>query len=129
MEVLQVIRGVRGAVTVEENNEAEIIEATGMLIREMIQKNNIEAEDVASVFISVTEELTAAFPAKAMRSLEGWTYVPVMCMREIPVEGSLLKCIRVMMHVNSDSPQQNIHHIYLRDAVQLRPDLKTSRTS
>ncbi|WP_026584604.1 chorismate mutase [Bacillus sp. J33] len=123
------IRGVRGAVTVKENNETEIIEATRMLIRQMIQENNIEAEAVASVFISVTEELTAAFPAKAMRSLEGWTYVPVMCMREIPVEGSLPKCIRVMMHVNSDSPQHNISHIYLRDAVRLRPDLNASSTT
>ncbi|MBU8771354.1 MULTISPECIES: chorismate mutase [Cytobacillus] len=120
------IRGVRGAVTVDKNSESEILEATEMLIRQMIQENKINSEDVASVFISVTEELTAAFPAKAMRSIEGWTYVPVMCMREIPVEGSLRNCIRVMMHVNIDVPQQNICHIYLREAIQLRPDLKTT---
>jgi chorismate mutase len=121
-----VIRGVRGAVTVDKNSESEILEATEMLIRQMIQENKINSEDVASVFISVTEELTAAFPAKAMRSIEGWTYVPVMCMREIPVEGSLRNCIRVMMHVNIDVPQENICHIYLREAIQLRPDLKTT---
>lgn len=120
------IRGVRGAVTVDKNSESEILEATEMLIRQMIQENKINFEDVASVFISVTEELTAAFPAKAMRSIEGWTYVPVMCMREIPVEGSLRNCIRVMMHVNIDVPQENICHIYLREAIQLRPDLKTT---
>ncbi|AND41236.1 MULTISPECIES: chorismate mutase [Cytobacillus] len=120
------IRGVRGAVTVDKNSESEILEATEMLIRQMIQENKINSEDVASVFISVTEELTAAFPAKAMRSIEGWTYVPVMCMREIPVEGSLRNCIRVMMHVNIDVPQENICHIYLREAIQLRPDLKTT---
>nr|WP_254179275.1 MULTISPECIES: chorismate mutase [Cytobacillus] len=123
---MQVIRGVRGAVTVDKNSESEILEATEMLIRQMIQENKINSEDVASVFISVTEELTAAFPAKAMRSIEGWTYVPVMCMREIPVEGSLRNCIRVMMHVNIDVPQENICHIYLREAIQLRPDLKTT---
>ncbi|GLB57989.1 chorismate mutase [Cytobacillus sp. NCCP-133] len=123
------IRGVRGAVTVEENNENEMIEATGILVKKMIQENNIEAEDVASVFISVTEELTAGFPAKALRTIEGWTYVPVMCMREIPVEGSLPMCIRVMMHVNTDSTQQNITHIYLRDAIQLRPDLKATSST
>jgi chorismate mutase len=117
---------VRGAVTVDKNSESEILEATEMLIRQMIQENKINFEDVASVFISVTEELTAAFPAKAMRSIEGWTYVPVMCMREIPVEGSLRNCIRVMMHVNIDVPQENICHIYLREAIQLRPDLKTT---
>ncbi|MDF2037181.1 chorismate mutase [Cytobacillus oceanisediminis] len=120
------IRGVRGAVTVEKNSESEVLEATELLIRQMIRENKIKSEDVASVFISVTEELTAAFPAKAMRSIEGWTYVPVMCMREIPVEGSLRNCIRVMMHVNTDAPQQNICHIYLREAIQLRPDLKTT---
>ncbi|RBP88988.1 chorismate mutase [Cytobacillus firmus] len=120
------IRGVRGAVTVDKNSESEILEATELLIRQMILENKINSEDVASVFISVTEELTAAFPAKAMRSIEGWTYVPVMCMREIPVEGSLRNCIRVMMHVNIDVPQQNICHIYLREAIQLRPDLKTT---
>ncbi|WP_282140651.1 chorismate mutase [Cytobacillus oceanisediminis] len=120
------IRGVRGAVTVDKNSESEILEATEMLIRQMIQENKINFKDVASVFISVTEELTAAFPAKAMRSIEGWTYVPVMCMREIPVEGSLRNCIRVMMHVNIDVPQENICHIYLREAIQLRPDLKTT---
>ncbi|WP_394579686.1 chorismate mutase [Cytobacillus firmus] len=122
------IRGVRGAVTVDKNCEAEILEATELVIRQMIQENNIVSEDVASVFISVTEELTAAFPAKAMRSIEGWTYVPVMCMREIPVEGSLPNCIRVMMHVNSDFPQQNIRHIYLRGAIKLRPDLSTTNS-
>lgn len=122
------IRGVRGAVTVDKNCEADILEATELVIRQMIQENNIVSEDVASVFISVTEELTAAFPAKAMRSIEGWTYVPVMCMREIPVEGSLPNCIRVMMHVNSDAPQQNIRHIYLRGAIKLRPDLSTTNS-
>ncbi|EWG10847.1 chorismate mutase [Cytobacillus firmus] len=122
------IRGVRGAVTVDKNCEAEILEATELLIRQMIKENKIVSDDVASVFISVTEELTAAFPAKAMRSIEGWTYVPVMCMSEIPVEGSLPNCIRVMMHVNTDEPQQNIRHIYLRGAIKLRPDLNTTNS-
>ncbi|OMF56391.1 chorismate mutase [Paenibacillus sp. FSL R5-0490] len=123
------IRGVRGAVTVGKNCEAEILEATELLIRQMIQENKILSENVASVFISVTEELTAAFPAKAIRSIEGWTYVPVMCMKEIPVEGSLPNCIRLMMHVNTDAPQQNIRHIYLRGAIKLRPDLNTTNSS
>ncbi|KAB2338319.1 chorismate mutase [Cytobacillus depressus] len=119
------IRGVRGATTVNENDELEIVEATEILLRKMIEENSIEAEMVASVFISVTEDITAVFPAKAMRFIDGWKYVPVMCMREIPVTDSLDKCIRVMMHVNTNSPQQNIQHIYLGDAVKLRPDLNT----
>lgn len=117
------IRGVRGATTVQSNTEDEIIFKTEVLLKEMITKNKIKADFVASIFISVTDDITAAFPAKALRSLEGWTYVPVMCMREIPVPGSLNYCIRVMMHLNTNQPQQDIQHIYLEGAKQLRPDL------
>ncbi|MEH7125296.1 chorismate mutase [Bacillus sp. JJ1503] len=120
------IRGVRGATTINENNEKEIIEATEILLRKMIEENSIDAEMVASVFISVTEDITAVFPAKAMRLIEGWKYVPVMCMREIPVDSSLEKCIRVMMHVNTNISQKDISHIYLGDAIKLRPDLNTA---
>ncbi len=117
------IRGVRGATTINENKEIEIVEATEILLRKMIEENSIDAEMVASVFISVTEDITAVFPAKAMRLIEGWKYVPVMCMREIPVESSLEKCIRVMMHVNTNISQKEVTHIYLGDAIKLRPDL------
>jgi chorismate mutase len=117
------IRGVRGATTVDNNEEAEIVEATRLLLSGIIRDNEIEPENVASVFISVTEDLTSAFPAKALRQFEGWTYVPVMCMREIPVPGSLQSCIRIMIHLNTEKPQQDIHHIYQAKAVVLRPDL------
>lgn len=117
------IRGIRGATTIIENSESEIVSKTEQLLREMILNNHVEPTSVASVFISVTEDITATFPAKAMRRIEGWTHVPVMCMREIPVPQSLPKCIRVMMHVNTSVAQENITHIYLGDAVCLRPDL------
>lgn len=118
------IRGIRGAITVNENNDTEIINATEQLLRKMIEDNNtIDPNSVASVFISVTGDLSAAFPAKAMRLIDGWTYVPVMCMTEIPVPSSLEKCIRVMMHVNTNVPQEEINHIYLGGAISLRPDL------
>ncbi|MBD7936070.1 chorismate mutase [Cytobacillus sp. Sa5YUA1] len=118
------IRGVRGAVTVEKNEENEIVAATEQLLREMIKENQIDAHSVVSVFISVTDDITEAFPAKALRAIEGWTYVPVMCMREIPVPKGLTKCIRVMMHVNTEIAQEKISHIYLGNAVSLRPDLQ-----
>ncbi|MDQ0271076.1 chorismate mutase [Cytobacillus purgationiresistens] len=118
------IRGMRGAITVSQNEEQEIVEATELLVREMIKENRIIPDSVASVFISVTEDLSSAFPAKAMRSISGWTFVPVMCMREIPVPSSLPKCVRVMMHVNTSIPQEEVCHIYLREAVSLRPDLQ-----
>lgn len=118
------IRGARGAITVQKNEEAEIVSATERLMRELVSLNEIEAEDVASVLISVTEEIDAAFPAKALRLLEGWTHVPVMCMREIPVQNSLPFCIRVMVHINTDKTQAEIQHVYLENAVGLRPDLR-----
>ncbi|MGG3469646.1 chorismate mutase [Neobacillus pocheonensis] len=120
------IRGVRGATTVSTNTEEEIVFATEVLLSKLIELNRIEPDSVASVFISTTEDVTAAFPAKALRKFEGWTYVPVMCMREIPVLNSLKMCIRVMMHVNTNQLQNEINHVYLNNAKVLRPDLDNS---
>ncbi len=118
------VRGIRGAVTVDNNDEKEIVNATERLLLEIITLNNVIAEDVAHVLITVTEDLNATFPAKALRSLQGWTYVPVMCSREIPVPDSLSNCIRVMLTVNTNAPQREIKHVYLEKAIQLRPDLQ-----
>ncbi len=118
------IRGVRGAITVELDEETVILDAAERLVKEMIGKNAIIADDVASVFVSVTDDLTSAFPAKVIRLQEGWTYVPVMCMKEIDVPNALQKCIRIMIHVNTNKAQKDINHIYLERAIQLRPDLK-----
>lgn len=120
-------RGVRGATTVLENEENQLIMNTKILIEEMVVKNNIQPSDISHVFISVTEDLNAGFPSKALRKIPGWTYVPVMCMREIDVPGSLKACIRVMMVVNTNEDQQNIQHIYHNKATKLRPDLLSKR--
>ncbi|OIJ15848.1 chorismate mutase [Anaerobacillus arseniciselenatis] len=122
------VRGIRGAITVNNNNENEIVASTERLLKEMIEKNQLEADIVAHVMITVTEDLNAAFPAKALRSFTDWTYVPVMCSREIPVPNSLQKCIRVMLTVNTDVTQQEIKHVYLEEAVHLRPDLTLTDT-
>jgi len=120
------IRGVRGATTVRVNTEEAIVAAAKEMLAHLIEQNQIKADDVASVFISTTEDLDAVFPAKALREFEGWTFVPVMCMREIPVTNSLKMCIRVMMHVNTDRSQEEIIHVYLNEAKVLRPDLESS---
>lgn len=117
------LRGVRGATTVKQNDEQEILANTEELLVDMIERNGIQPEDVCSCIISMTEELTATFPAKALRRVEGWRYVPVMCVREIPVTNSLDKCIRIMLHWNTDKAQTEIEHVYLRKAIVLRPDL------
>ncbi len=117
------IRGVRGAITVDCNSEEVIISATEELLKQVIEGNNILPDQVASVFISTTDDLNAAFPARALRKFPGWTYVPVMCMRELAVPNSLPLCVRVMLHVNTAVPQEEIVHVYLGGATVLRPDL------
>ncbi len=118
------VRGVRGATTVERNDRDEILERTGELLRALVERNGIEPADIASAVFSVTGDIDAEFPAVAARRL-GWIYTPLMCTREIPVPGSLPRCIRVLLHVNTDRPQQDIIHLYLREARKLRPDLDT----
>ncbi len=118
------IRGIRGATTVQHNEAEEIIQETKKLLEKMSEVNKVEPEAIASVLISVTSDLNAAFPAKALRLIDGWKFVPVMCMPEINVPGSLAACIRVMMTVNTSQDQQEVEHIYLHEAVKLRPDLQ-----
>ncbi|MFJ7725554.1 chorismate mutase [Neobacillus sp. NPDC097160] len=120
------IRGMRGATTVSANTEEAIISATEELLAQLIEVNHIQPDSVASVLISSTEDVNAAFPAKALRKFAGWTYVPVMCMLELPVPNSLEMCVRIMMHVNTSLPQEEIVHVYLKEAKVLRPDLGSS---
>lgn len=120
MKHLIYCRGIRGATTVEHNNREEILSATTELLQLMIRHNDLQTEDIASAIFSLTEDLDAEFPAVAARGL-GWTEVPLMCAREIPVPGSLDRCIRVLLHVNTTRSMAEIQHIYIRGAVNLRP--------
>ncbi|AIQ13504.1 chorismate mutase [Paenibacillus durus] len=120
-------RGIRGATTVTRNDETEILRETVLLLREMVERNDIIAEDICSVWITMTTDLDATFPARAIREIEGWELVPLMCSTEIPVKGSLPKCIRLMVQVNTDKSQSEIRHVYLNEAQKLRPDLSESK--
>ncbi|RUL55478.1 MULTISPECIES: chorismate mutase [Lysinibacillus] len=117
------IRGVRGATTIEKDEPEIIFSEITKLVQEIVTANNIQPEDISSVVISTTTDIKSAFPAKAVRSLEGWQYVPTMCTHEIDVPGALPMCMRVLMHVNTEVHQKDIQHIYLNNAVSLRPDL------
>ncbi|KIL44198.1 chorismate mutase [Jeotgalibacillus soli] len=123
------IRGIRGATTVLEDREDLILTATENLLKELIEENSIKPENIASLFISVTPDLTTAFPAKAVRHFSNWDFVPIMCMQEIPVQGGLPLCIRIMVHVNTAKPQDEINHIYQEQAIVLRPDLANTKSS
>ena len=115
-------RGIRGATTVETNSEPHILEATRQLLTHMVEANGIEVADIASAFFTATPDLTAAFPAQAARDL-GWHQVPLLDAQEIPVPGSLPRCVRVLVHWNTSKPQEEVRHSYLCEAVRLRPDL------
>lgn len=115
-------RGVRGATTVDNNDREEILVATRELLALMIRQNDIDKLGVASVIFTTTIDLDAEFPALAARQI-GWSDVPLMCGHEISVPGSLEKCIRVLIHWNTDKAQDAIQHIYHRNAERLRPDL------
>ena len=118
-------RGIRGATTVERNQREEILTATTELLELLIARNDLRAGDVASAIFTVTGDLDAEFPALAARML-GWSEVALMCMREIPVPGSLPMCIRILLHVNTERSAGEINHIYLRGAVNLRPDFNVN---
>lgn len=118
------VRGLRGATTVVQDEEQTVLQATEALVVAMAKVNNISPEDIISVLISTTTDVGSTFPAKAVRSIEGWIYVPVMCTHEMDVPGAMPLCIRALMHVNTDISQQEITHIYQNEAVKLRPDLQ-----
>ena len=117
------VRGIRGATTVEHNEKHEILSATLELLKEIIRANALKPEDIGYIWITVTNDLNAVFPASAIRELPGWELVPLMCSLEIPVPGGLEKCIRLMVAVNTDKSQSEIVHVYLNEAKKLRPDL------
>jgi chorismate mutase len=117
------IRGIRGATTVPADQPDLILQATRELLEAILDANfEMQAEDVASAIFTVTDDLVSTFPAQAARKM-GWELVPMLCGREIPVPESLPRVIRVLVHWNTEIPQSEIKHVYLRDAVKLRPDL------
>jgi chorismate mutase len=115
-------RGVRGATTADANTRDDILNATRQLLALMIRLNGIEPDQVASAMFSLTRDLDAEFPALAARQL-GWIDVPLLCTYEVDVPGSLRRCVRVLIHWNTDKPQREIRHVYVKDAERLRPDL------
>lgn len=119
------LRGVRGATVVDKDDTQEIIAATKELLLAILDANpTLQTNDLASAYFTVTDDLSSAYPARAARQL-GWGEVPLMCAREIPVPGGLPRCIRVLLHWNTDLTQGAINHVYLGEATRLRPDLQT----
>lgn len=116
------VRAIRGAITVEANDRDAILSATRELIQTLIARNALELDDLVSAIFTMTPDLDAAFPAEAAREM-GWNQIPLLCTREIGVPGSLPRCIRIMLHTYTELAPGAIQHVYLRDAVRLRPEL------
>lgn len=116
------VRGIRGATSVTENTREAILEATAELLDAIVEANDIDRGNVASAFFTTTPDLNAEYPAVAARAA-GWTDVPLLCGHEMNVPGGLPRCLRLLIHVNTDLALSEIKHVYLREAVRLRPDI------
>ena len=116
------MRGIRGAITVDADDDLQIRSAAKRLLLEMTVRNGVETDDIASVLFSLTPDLHAAFPALGAREL-GWVHVPMLHFTEIDVPGSLRRVIRVLMHVTTSRSADQVEHVYLEGATVHRPDL------
>ena len=114
--------GIRGATTVERNTREAIVAAARELLEALIARNDIVSAHVASALFTTTTDLDAEFPAVAAREI-GWDNVALMCGHEMRVPGSLERCLRVLVHLNTDREQSEMQHVYLRGAKALRPDV------
>jgi prephenate dehydratase len=113
---------IRGATSVEEDDPRQIAEATRELLAQIVERNSLEIDEIVSAFFTVTQDLQSAFPALAAREM-GWVNVPLLCASEIPVEGSMERCLRTLLQVELRAPRPLETHVYLRKAVALRPDV------
>lgn len=121
-------RAIRGAITVETDSAAAILEATRELLARIVEINGVEVKDVASAYFTATPDLVAAFPAQAARQL-GWDRIALLDAQAVPVPDSLPRCVRVLIHWNTERAQDTIRHVYLRGAAVLRPDLAGGETA
>ncbi|HSQ26607.1 MAG TPA: chorismate mutase [Anaerolineales bacterium] len=123
------LRAIRGATTAERNDPQVILAATRQLLEAILDRNpQLSVADLVSAIFTLTPDLNAVFPAQAAREM-GWTQVPMMCAQEIPVPGALPLCIRVLLHCNTNLSAFEIRHVYLEEAVRLRPDLQQAEST
>ncbi len=116
------VRAVRGATTVDRDEPGEIRLAVHEMLDALLDQNDLTSLDIVSALFTATPDVVSEFPAHAAR-LYGWTDVPLICAQELPVEGALTRCLRVMLHVETARARHEMRHVYLRNAVLLRQDL------
>ncbi len=116
------VRALRGATTLDHDDESHMTERVQTLVKEMMARNDIDHDDIISMIFTATEDLVCAFPAAAAR-VAGLGDVPLLCARELSVVGGTPRCVRVLMHVSTERERSELRHVYLEGAVGLRDDL------
>lgn len=120
---MMTVRALRGATTVDQDSTEQVTERVQLLLKEMIAKNNIEKDDIISIIFTATEDIVSMFPAAAARGI-GFGDISLLCAKEMSVKGSVGLCIRILLHLNTNATNQDLHHIYQYGAKALRDDLK-----
>jgi len=116
------IRALRGAITLDADTKEQVIERTGRLLQTMLERNGVSKDDLVSIIFTATGDVRSEFPAAAARSI-GISDVPLLCARELDVDGAIGLCIRVLAHLYTDKEPSALRHVYLEGAVPLRTDL------
>lgn len=118
-------RGIRGAITIENNTEDALRQGVVDLLSELKLRNKYDEKDISHVIFTLTSDINCVYPAKIAREeFEGWDKVPMMCFQELSIENSLEKCLRILIVINTNLGQDEIKHIYLKGAANLRKDIK-----
>ena len=116
------VRALRGATTVDDDTPEQITERVGALVNEMLARNDVDKDDLISVIFTATDDVRSMFPAAAARAV-GLGDVPLLCARELAIEGGTAHCIRVLMHLTTERSRSELRHVYLAGAEGLRDDL------
>jgi chorismate mutase len=122
MSASSVVRGLRGATTVDADTVEQVTERSQELMLRIMERNELTEDDLISAIFTATDDISSTFPATAIRAI-GFGAVPLLCASEIAVPGAKPLCIRVLLHVNTDRSREEIHHVYLHGAQGLRDDL------
>ena len=121
------VRAIRGATQLEEDVRDHMLERVAEMVTDVMEANGLEVDDFNSVIFTATSDLVSEFPAYAARRL-GFGEIPLICARELEIDGSMPRCVRMMAHVETDLPRADITHVYLHGAAALRSDLTRVRS-
>jgi chorismate mutase len=116
------VRALRGATTLEVDERTHLLERTQELIAELFARNGLDEDDLVSIVFTATGDVHSAYPAEAAREA-GITHVPLLCARELEIDGGIARCVRVLVHAYTDRDARELRHVYLHAARQLRTDL------